>query len=149
MAAANQGAELARPHRESIIDLTDPTHLLGRFFGDTWPGHLRMTDRAMPGAEIEETDDTFNLDIELPGVAKKDISIDVTGRRVSVHGERAEKQRDGVLRHTTRTTGRFAYELTLPAAVDSDHTTAELSQGVLSIRLPKARSERAAHITVT
>ncbi|HVS66914.1 MAG TPA: Hsp20/alpha crystallin family protein [Mycobacteriales bacterium] len=135
--------------RDSIIDLTDPGRLLARLLGEAWPSHGNAGDHFIPGAEVTETDEMFTVDIELPGVAKKDIGIDVTGRRVSVHGERVEKTRDGTLRHTTRSTGRFDYEVTLPSAVEGEKSTAVLADGVLSIKMPKARSERPTHVSIT
>lgn len=141
--------EAPTTERESIIDLTDPAHLLSRFLRDAWPTRGRMGEHFIPGAEVGETDDSYTLDIELPGVEKKDITIDVTGRRVSVHGERVEKQREGTLRHTTRSTGRFDYEVTLPSAVEAEKASAELANGVLSIRMPKSRTERPTHVAIT
>jgi HSP20 family protein len=135
--------------RESIIDLTDSGRLLARLLGEAWPTHWRLGDHFIPGAEVAEEDDTFTVDIELPGVAKKDITIDVAGRRVAVHGERTEKGRTGTLRHSTRSTGRFDYEVTLPSAVDGQKATAELSDGVLTIRMPKAQSERPTHVAIS
>ena len=44
------------------------------------------------------------------------------------------------MRHSTRVTDSFAYEVILPADLDEKATTARLSDGVLTIKLPKASS---------
>lgn len=138
------------PTRDTFIDLTDPTRLMNRLLGENWAHNLfGFGDHNLPGADIEETDDSYTIEIELPGVTKQDVSIDVTGRRVAVHGERTERKRDGVLRHSTRSTGRFDYELTLPSAVETGEVSASLADGVLTMHLPKAKTERAKHITIS
>ena len=120
---------------------------LGQLFENMWQaaGHEGLT----PGAELEETDDGFALEMDLPGVAKDDITIDVVGRRVAVRGTRKEKERSGVMRHSTRVTGSFAYEVILPADVDEKATTAQLSEGVLTIKLPKASGAKTSRVPIS
>lgn len=89
-------------------------------------------------ADLEETDDAFVVEIELPGVKKSDVSIDLEGRRLIVHGERKERERTGILRWQTRRVGEFHHEVVVPAEVDEEGIEASLEEGVLSIRLPKA-----------
>lgn len=118
---------------------------LGQLLETAWhvhPGQL------VPGSELEETDEAFVLDLDLPGVAKDDVTIDVTGRRVSVRGTRVEKERTGVLRHTTRTSSDFAYEVTLPTPVNDRAVTAELDGGVLMVRIPKASGAKTTRIEI-
>ena len=102
----------------------------------------------MVGGELEETEKEFVLELDVPGVAKSDITIDVTGRRVSVEGKRAEKERTGVLRHSTRVSGTFSYELTLPGDIDGKAVTAHLDGGVLTIRLPKAQGTESTRVAI-
>jgi hypothetical protein len=82
---------------------------LGQLFDNMW--HTAAHEGLAPGAELEETDDGFTLEMDLPGVAKDDITIDVLGRRMAVRGTRKEKERSGAMRHSTRVTGSFAYEV--------------------------------------
>lgn len=105
-------------------------------------------DGFAPLADVEETDDAFVVEIELAGVDKEDVSIELSGRRLVVTGERKERERAGILRKRTRMVGRFRSEVTLPAEVDEDSVTAELDRGVLTVRVPKAASERPRRITV-
>lgn len=101
-----------------------------------------------PGGELHETDDAFELELDLPGVEKKDITIDVSGRRVRVQGTKESKQREGILRHTSRSTGTFAYEAVLPVPVDEPKVTAKLADGVLAVTLPKADEAKTTHIQI-
>ena len=101
-----------------------------------------------PPADVEETDDSYLVDIELPGVRKQDLDIEIAGRRLTVRGERKEKERVGILRRRERTVGRFQYEVTLPGNVDEEGIVATLDEGVLSVRVPKPESERPRRIQV-
>lgn len=103
----------------------------------------------VPSADVEETDDAFVVDIELPGVDRRDVDIELAGRRLSVTGERKEKERTGVLRRTTRTVGRFRYELTLPSDVDPDACDASFDDGVLTVRVPKVETDKPKRIEVS
>ena len=121
---------------------------LGRF-PDSW-GELQsaLADGFTPLADVEETDDAYVIEVEVPGVDKKDIDISVAGRRVTISGERKEKERVGILRRRTRSVGQFEYDIQLPGDIDEDGVTASLADGVLSVRVPKASTDRARRITV-
>lgn len=101
-----------------------------------------------PLADVEETDDAYLVEIELPGVKRDDVDIEIAGRRVTVHGECREKERVGILRKRERTVGRFHYEVTLPGDVDEDGVEAHLDEGVLTVRLPKPEHERPRRIQI-
>jgi len=101
-----------------------------------------------PLADVEETDDAYVVELELPGVKKNDIEISLSGRRLLVSGERKEKERVGVLRRRTRSVGRFQYEVLLPGDVDGDAVTASLDEGVLTVRVPKSTGDRPRRIEV-
>ena len=90
-----------------------------------------------PLADVEETDDAYVVEIELPGVKRENVDIEVAGRRISVHGERKEKELVGIFRKRERIFGRFHYEVILPGDVLEDGINAELDEGVLIVRLPK------------
>src|ERR687893_573109 len=76
-------------------------------------------------------------DLELPGVKREDLSVEVSGPYLTVTGERKERERVGILRRRTRTVGRFQYEVLLPGEVDEDGVTAALHEGVLTVTAPK------------
>lgn len=101
-----------------------------------------------PLADVEETPEAYLVEVEVPGVKREDIDIEVAGRRISVHGERKEKERVGILRRRERTVGRFACEVTLPGDVDEDGVEAQLDGGVLTVRLPKPERDRPRRIEI-
>ncbi len=120
---------------------------LQSLFSD-WAPFMNIEDSFVPLGDLEEQDDAYLLEVELPAVDKKDINIEVSNRRVAISGERREKERKGVLRHKTRLSGKFSYELTLPGEVDQDNIEANLKDGVLSVRIPKAAHTRPRRIEI-
>ena len=89
-----------------------------------------------PPVDIEEHDDAYVLEAELPGVKRDDIDIELIGHELAITGELKEKERAGIVRRRTRD-----YHATLPGQVDGDKIEASLAEGVLTVRVPK--SERA------
>ena len=149
---------MAVPVRRNPLDVPslDPFAQLDRVQSqlgtllDTWgPVPELPATGFVPRADVEERDDAYVVELELPGVHEDDIEVSLAGRRLIVSGERKEKERVGLLRRQTRTVGRFHYEVDLPGAVDEDSVTAALDSGVLTVTLPKGESERVHRIKVT
>jgi HSP20 family protein len=106
-----------------------------------WPSLLQETAGWSPPVDIEEQDDAYVLEAELPGVRRENIDIELVGNELAITGELREKERTGVVRRRTRRTGHFDYRVTLPEQVDAEQIDASLDEGVLTVRVPK--SERA------
>jgi HSP20 family protein len=104
--------------------------------------------RWVPAADIEETDDAYTIEMELPGVRQDDVDIEVNGRELTVSGEIKEKERAGILRRRTRKVGEFSYSVTLPMEIDADSVNADLKDGVLTIRVPKSQRNKPRHVTI-
>lgn len=136
----NRGPAVWDPFRDFERTANEMSELMNRTFGSL-PG---FDDRGgfVPFGDIEETEDAYVLELELPGIRKQDIDIETQGRRITVSGERKERERKGILRRQTRSTGQFFYEAVLPGDIDPEDVNASLDQGVLTIRAGKARDER-------
>ena len=102
----------------------------------------------VPAVDIEETDDAWVVEAELPGVRKEDVNVEVRGSELSISGEVKEREREGVLRRRTRRIGEFDYHVTLPGEADAEHIEAHLDDGVLTVRIPKPEQARARRIDV-
>ena len=71
------------------------------------------------------------------------MNIELVGNELTITGEVRRRERKGALRRQTRHTGRFEYRVGLPAQVKADNVEATLSDGVLTVRTPRAeRAER-------
>jgi HSP20 family protein len=94
-----------------------------------------------PLVDLEETDDAYVVEAELPGVKRENVNVELVGNELSITGEIEEQKRKGTVRRQTRRTGRFAYRVSLPSHVDAEKVEATLQDGVLKVGVPK--SERA------
>ena len=116
-----------------------------------WPAPLTevLGGDFVPLADVEETDDAWIVEVELAGVGRDDIDIEVTGNTIRISGERREKEREGVLRHKERVTGSFRYELSLPSDFDADGVEASFDDGELKVVLPKSTADERRQIDIT
>ena len=94
-----------------------------------------------PLVDLEEHDDAYVVEAELPGVKAENVNVELVGNELTITGEIKEKERKGTVRRQNRRTGRFDYRVSLPAHVDPEKVEAKLTDGVLEVRVPK--SERA------
>lgn len=127
-------------HREidSIFSRFTP-NLLNQEFG-TFAGESLI--EFTPVVDINESDDAVHVRAELPGLEKDQISIDVSGQTLTLSGEKKheEEKKEGGYYSRERSFGHFSRQITLPAEVDMDKTTADYKNGVLHINLPKTAS---------
>ncbi|WP_199432882.1 Hsp20/alpha crystallin family protein [Qaidamihabitans albus] len=134
---------------DPLREFEDLYSRLGQWM-DSMTGTVEEGRRAWsPLADIAETDGAYLVDVELPGVKREDVTVDLTGRELTINGERKEKERQGWFRHRTRRTGQFHYSVTLPHDVDADRIDATLADGILTVRAPKSDAAKPRRITVT
>jgi HSP20 family protein len=93
----------------------------------------------MPNFEIKETRESFVFTADMPGVAEKDLHVQLSDNRLSVSGKRESERTE---QHETyyaaeRSYGSFSRSFILPEGIDADKAQAQLKNGVLSIAVPK------------
>jgi len=98
----------------------------------------------VPAVEMEEMDSDIVLKAELPGLEVKDLDIQVTRDAVMIAGEQRREQRSEEKGHfhSEFRYGKFQRIIPLPAQVQNDQAKADLQNGILTLTLPKAESER-------
>lgn len=126
----------------------DVRRLLGGLGWSEPSGAVFADGLPTPLADVEETDDAYVVEVELPGVGKDDVVVSVDGHRLSVDAERRDRPRTGVLRRRTRAVGHLHYEVVVPGDIDEDGATASLNDGVLTVRLAKPAAGRVRRIPV-
>jgi HSP20 family protein len=143
----------SRPERwEPLRDIDEVADRMRRMLDETfggWPSQLAEAAAWSPAVDIEETDDAYVVEAELPGVRREDVDIEMVGSELTITGEIKERERKGVLRRQTRRVGRFDYRVTLPNDVDADRIEANLKDGVLTVRVPKAERAQRRRIEIT
>jgi HSP20 family protein len=102
----------------------------------------------VPLVDIEETEDAWIVEAEVPGVKSEDVNVEVRDSELVITGEIKERERQGILRRKTRRVGRFEFRVTLPGQTDPEKVNADLDDGVLTIRIPKPEVSRPRRIEV-
>jgi HSP20 family protein len=102
----------------------------------------------IPDVDIEETDDAWMVQADLPGAKPDDVDVELNDGELVIHGEIKEEEHAGVLRRRARRVGRFEYRVQLPGDVNADGIDAQLHDGVLAIRVPKAAKSQPRRIEV-
>jgi len=103
----------------------------------------------LPPVDIEETDDAYIFEVELPGVRREDITIEVDGQELHVSGQILEKERKGIMRQSSRRTGGFDYRASLPSGLDPDGAEAHFENGVLTVRIPRSEGKQRRRIKIS
>lgn len=101
-----------------------------------------------PLVDIEETEEAWIVEAELPGVERKDVTVELRGAELEITGEIKERERKGIMRRQTRRSGRYDYRVQLPGEANAAQIEAKLSEGVLTVRVPKAEQTRPQRIEV-
>lgn len=104
-----------------------------------------------PTVDIEETDDSYLIRADIPGVDKKDIDVRLENGVLSITGEKRVEKETGKgtkLHRTERYCGSFARRFTLPTAIKADKVDASYKDGVLSLIIPKAEEVKSRAIDI-
>ena len=101
-----------------------------------------------PFADVEETEDAWMIEVELPGVDRRDVNVEMRNSELVISGDVKEKERKGILRRRARRTGHFEYHVTLPGEPDDEHIEAKLHDGILTVRVPKTEQAKPRRIEV-
>ncbi len=100
---------------------------------------------------VIETDETYAVSVEMPGVTKDDIKVAIDGRRVNVSAQPKKpseaKEGERVV-HRERSTASWSRSFTLPSELDQVASNAKFENGVLTLQLGKKRAPGAAQLTI-
>jgi HSP20 family protein len=98
----------------------------------------------LPKVDLIDRDTEILVRAEVPGVAKDDLEVVLTGDAVTIKGEikHEEKEEKGEYYRSEMTHGAFSRTLGLPVKVDAENATAEFKDGVLEIKLPKVEQAK-------
>ena len=122
-----------------------------REFDQVWDRMMRLSpvfrQRAeYPLANILEGENSYEIDVSIPGVDPADLSLEISERNISISGER--KSQEGNYYRQERTHGSFQRVFSLNAPIDRDKAEAEFKDGILKIRLPKAAASLPRKISI-
>lgn len=123
--------------------------LMERFFGRE-PSWWAEEERFAPRVDLAETDESFEVTVDLPGMKPEDFKVDLKDGQLWLTGEKKEeKEEKGKTYHRVeRHYGSFERLIPLPSVVDKEKVEAQYKEGVLRVTLPKTKAAQPKHIEV-
>jgi len=105
---------------------------------------------SFPLVNIYDNSDEIKVVAELPGINKEDLDITLTNGTLTLSGKReAKRYGEKVLTlRQERSSGEFEKRLRMPVAVNSENISANFSDGILTINLPKAEEAKPKKIMI-
>lgn len=104
-------------------------------------------DERTLGVNVREEDEAYVLSAFAPGLKAEDLHIQVLENVVHIQGEYKADENEYLLNELPH--GSFTRTLRLPAPIDANNVDAQITDGVLTLRLPKAESARPKRIKIT
>lgn len=124
---------------------------MDRFAGGTQPergGYQKPG--VFPALNLTEDVHNYYVRAELPGMEAGELDIQATGKNLSISGERKiVSEAEGTRYHRReREAGKFSRVLSMPGDIDAVKIEAKLSNGILTITVPKAEESKPRRITI-
>lgn len=122
------------------------------FYLQTYP-YRRMARRWVEdreqtlGINVREEQDAYILSALVPGIQAEELNIQVLDDVVRIEAEYKAEEQDGYLVRELPN-GAFTRSLRLPAPIDAEHVEADVTNGILTLTLPKAESARPKQIKI-
>jgi HSP20 family protein len=96
-----------------------------------------------PPLNVFRKGDDFVVLMELPGVKKDALDIQVKGNTIRIAGTKTVNDPEKAARHRgERQAGRFDRAITIPVEVDAEQATAEYTDGILVLLLPRSARDK-------
>jgi HSP20 family protein len=132
----------------------DLLHEMNRLFDDFRVGMPQSKNAFSsfdPACEIEESENHFFMSVDLPGMKKEDIKIEMHDNVLTLSGERRKEDRHsgtGNAYEYEKSYGFFQRTFTLPSTIDAEKIEASYQNGVLEVLLPKSSQATARNIQI-
>jgi HSP20 family protein len=147
------GEKLMSQQWNPLQDLMMLQDRMNRLFEDATQRRARTEERHdeferadwTPAADIQETETGYLVAIDLPGIDREALEIDVDDNRLVVKGVR---NIDESQHRSERPRGKFLRTFGIPGSVDQSGIGAEYKDGVLQIRLPKRKEQKAKKVEI-
>ncbi len=138
--------------REEELDIYRPFEemqkVIDKFFEEfprIWPVTL-SAETFVPAVDISETDKSYEFEIELPGMKKEDVDIEIDDGVLTIRGEKREERKEEKkgYKKIERNYGKFERSFSLPSDIDEKNISAKFENGVLNISIPKSPESKSA-----
>ena len=105
----------------------------------------------VPALDIRETEDRFEVTVDLPGMRSEDVEVTFEDGTLTIRGQRefTREEGEGQYHRIERSYGSFARSVRLPRVADPERIEASFDNGVLTVLVPKRDEAKARTIEVT
>ena len=131
----------------NLISISDE---IDRFFND-FGLNLRESDTVWrPSVDLSETENTYEVKAEMPGMKKEDIKVEVKENVLILTGEKKHETKDDKknFHRLERVYGKFQRSFRLPREVKSEEIKAKYRNGVLTVEIPKTEEMKPKEVSV-
>ena len=128
----------------------DPLAMFDQIFGNSGTRSAASLMRA-PETDVVETEREIRAQVEMPGLKRENIEVDVENNVLTIRGEKREERtegQEGRYHLAERRWGTFARSFVLPRDVDADNIAAAFEDGVLRVSIPKSEKARRRKIDI-
>lgn len=95
-----------------------------------------------PRTDLSETDESYKIRLDLPGVDKDDIQVDLQNHTLTIRGERKDvsEEEDERFHRIEKRYGSFSRSFTLPDVDEGGKAEAQFENGVLTVTIPRTEA---------
>ncbi len=122
-----------------MVEKTDMGHFWPSLYEPFRAFGTRLAEWLSPASEASDDGKSYVLSMELPGVSEGDVNVTVENGVVTIRGEKKteEEKKGDTWYFSERQYGAFRRSFRLPENANGDAVSAEMKDGVLTIRVPK------------
>ncbi len=125
----------------------DINSILQKSFDNLFPEyifHQELNGMAMP-VDVKEYEDYYCVKVELPGIEKENINIDINKSYVKIEAHKENEKEEDNKKHKYHKSefryGNYSRTLYFPYEIDVEKSTADLKKGILDLHLPKLEAD--------
>ena len=136
-------------------DFSDLSREMNSLWRDIWAPVIHeereLAQAWAPAADVSELKDHFLVSVEMPGIPRDEIKIEVVENTITVSGERHSetKRTEHGTWYGERRFGKFQRSFRLPEGINADNIEANHQDGVLHLMIPKAASAKPRQIKIS
>jgi HSP20 family protein len=130
--------------------------ILGRRFSDILDDFFTdavstRQSRFIPSVDVAESEKQFEIDIQIPGMKKEDINVNLENGILTISGERTFKneEKDKKYHRVETRYGSFTRSLQLPDGIDPESVKAAYNDGILSVTVDKSEKKSSKKIKIS
>ena len=113
--------------------------LINEFFNDDFGMNFLNRSHSVPSVNSLENNDSFEIDLAVPGMKKEDFTIELNDKVLVISSETSNTMENDKMRLNEFNFSSFQRSFRVPDSVDHDKIKANYKNGILKIKLPKRK----------